>query len=80
MATRSARSMAAGSPSGSITVQLALVIGALMAVGPALWVRSRLILSAKLPVSPAKVITTTGKLPVQTLISCPMHWARPAPR
>ena len=69
MATRRARSTAAGNPSGSITVQLAFIIGAAMAVGPALWLTSRLILPAKLPVSPAKVITTTGRLPVHTLIS-----------
>ena len=72
--------MAAGRPSGSITVQEAFVKGAEMEVGPKLWSRSSPTMSPKLPVSPAKVTTTTGRPPAATLISCPKHWARPAPR
>ena len=55
-----------------MTVQLALVTGAAMDVGPKLWLKSRPMVSPKLPVSPANVMTTTGRLPVQTLISCPI--------
>ena len=68
-ATLSARSIAAGRPSGSITVQAAFVNGAEIEVGPKLWSRSSPTASPKLPVSPAKVTTTTGRLAAATLIS-----------
>ena len=79
-ATSSARSMACGSPSGSITVHVDLVKGAAIDVGPNEWLRSSPTLSPKLPVSPANVITTTGRLPFQTLIIWPRLCASPAPR
>ena len=72
--------MACGSPSGSITVQVDFVKGAAIDVGPNEWLRSSPTLSPKLPVSPANVITTTGRLPFQTLIIWPRLCANPAPR
>ena len=72
--------MACGSPSGSIDAHVDLQNGAAIDVGPNEWLRSSPTLSPKLPVSPANVITTTGRLPFHTLIICPRLCASPAPR